>query len=224
MEENILQQKEKVFVSWSGGKDAYLALQLAQEQGLEVGCLLNFQSENGQSRSHGLSQDILCQQAALLGIPLEGEAVSWGTYEKGFDRAVERLKYRGFTGGVFGDINLEEHRQWIEKKCQENNVKSYLPLWGMKERRVTEEFLQREGRALLVSLKNELVSENWLGKIISPRFLDYCESRGLSPCGERGEFHTLVIDGAGFHSSLKYRIDRVEREKGLTRLLISLRS
>jgi diphthamide synthase (EF-2-diphthine--ammonia ligase) len=54
---------DRVFVSWSGGKDSYLSMLMAQEQGLEVACLLSFVGGDGYSRSHGLKTAMLRQQA-----------------------------------------------------------------------------------------------------------------------------------------------------------------
>jgi len=205
---------DKVFVSWSGGKDSYLSLLLAREQGLEPVCLLSFVDESGQSRSHGLKLEILEQQAKRLGLPLETEAVSWESYENGFVQAVNRLKKeRGVTGGVFGDINLEEHRQWVEETCYHCGIDCNLPLWQMEERAVTEELLKRDGRAMLVAIRRDLVEEKWLGRFIGRDFIAYCEEAGISPCGEGGEAHTLVVGGPLFSKPLEVKKGPVKRSK-----------
>lgn len=208
----------KVFVSWSGGKDAYLSLLRAREMGLEISCLLNFNDQHGYSRSHGLPAELLLRQAASLGFSLETEITSWETYEAGFVRAAKRLKEQGVTGGVFGDINLKEHRDWIEKVCARCAISYHLPLWGMEERKVSEELLRRRGRAVLVSVRRDLLDESWLGQVLDEEFLDYCENRGISPCGERGEFHTLVVDGELFREPLQYQTESVESIDHYTRL------
>lgn len=222
MENNSVQNpgEEKVFVSWSGGKDAYLSLLLAREQGLEIKSLLNFAGHDGYSRSHGLPRDLLERQAEALDLPLEKEEVTWETYQEGFIRAVERLKDKGMTGGVFGDINLEEHREWLEKMARHCGFNCYLPLWGMGERQVTEELVHRGVTAIIVSLKSELVKEEWLGQPLGQKFLEYSEKAGISPCGERGEFHTLVVDGPGFREPMQYRVVKKENkgERAILRL------
>ncbi|MEW5784456.1 MAG: diphthine--ammonia ligase [Bacillota bacterium] len=213
--------KEIVFVSWSGGKDSYLSLLRARETGLAVYCLLNFIDRSGYSRSHGLPAALLQRQAAALGIPLETEAVTWDTYETGFCAAINRLKEQGVTGGVFGDIDLQEHRDWIEKMCARCGIAFHLPLWGMEQRQVSEELLSRQGRAVLVSVRGDLLEESWLGRVLDEPFLDYCAKKGLSPCGERGEFHTLVVDGPLFREPLQYRSEAVERVERYARLRLA---
>ncbi len=213
---------DKVFISWSGGKDSYLSLLLAREKGLNPACLLSFVDEDGQSRSHGLKLAILEQQAQRLDLPLETEAVSWENYQNGFVRAVGRLKKeRGITGGVFGDINLEEHRQWVEKTCSYCGIDYNLPLWGMEERKVSEELIRRGGRAMLVALRRDLVDEKWLGGFIGRDFIAYCEEAGISPCGEGGEAHTLVVGGPLFSKPLEFKKGRIKRSKQHAMLDIS---
>lgn len=196
--------KERFFISWSGGKDSYLSLLKAKEEGLDIQYLLNFFGEEGRSMSHGLSEEILKRQADALGISLITEQVSWGNYEKGFVRVVSKLKERGITGGIFGDINVAAHREWVEKMCGKLGLTAYLPLWDMAEEDVVTELLKRGARLLIVSLDKRLLSREWLGKEIDQKFLSACREAGVTPCGERGEYHTLAIGGPLFRKTLKF--------------------
>ncbi len=205
---------DRVFVSWSGGKDSYLSLLLAKEEGFEIACLLSFIGGEGRSRSHGIKTEILKKQAELLGIPLETEEVTWESYEGGFEEAVSRLKEeRGVTGGVFGDINLNEHLDWIEKMCGRCGIKFNLPLWQMEEKKVSELLIDRGGKAMVVAIRRDLVDESWLGKLIDQDFIEYCLDIGISPCGEGGEAHTLVIDGPLFSEPLHCKPGKIERKE-----------
>jgi diphthine-ammonia ligase len=205
--------EQKVFVSWSGGKDSYLAMLKAREMGLDVHTLVTFMNNETASMSHGLSRKLLQEQAAALGLPLEVEMVTWEDYENGFMRVTERLKEKGITGGVFGDINLQEHRDWVEKMCSRASLSSYLPLWGMEEKEVLDELLARRARLVLVSLRDDFLDEQWLGKEIDEDFYEVCKSRGVSPCGENGEYHTLAVDGPLFTTPLSFSADGTEKVK-----------
>jgi diphthine-ammonia ligase len=212
---------DKVFVSWSGGKDSYLSLLLARERGLDVACLLSFVDADGSSRSHGLKTAMLKKQAEVLSLPLETEEVTWESYENGFERAVSRLKEElAITGGVFGDINLSEHREWVEKMCRRCGINYNLPLWLMEERSVSEELINRGGKAMVVAIRSDLIDEIWLGKVMDEEYIDYCEGKGISPCGEGGEAHTLVIDGPLFSEPLQYTLGEVERKEKQARLKV----
>lgn len=214
---------DRVFVSWSGGKDSYLSMLMAREQGLDIACLLSFVGSDGYSRSHGLKTAMLRQQAKALGLPLQTEEVSWESYETGFERAVRMLKEKYLiTGGVFGDINLEEHRQWVDKMTKRCGIDYNLPLWLMEERAVSEELLKRGGKALIVAIRSDLVDQRWLGRIMDHDYIEYCVSIGISPCGEGGEAHTLVVDGPGFVQPLDYQIGSVRTKENHSRLEVSV--
>ena len=212
---------DKVFVSWSGGKDSYLSLLLAREMSLDVVCLLSFVGADGNSHSHGLKTEVLRRQAEALGIPLETEEVTWESYENGFERAVNRLKEeRGISGGVFGDINLPGHREWVEKMCKRCAINYNLPLWLMEECKVLEELIKRGGKAMVVAVRRDIIDESWLGRVLDREYINYCVEKGISPCGEYGEAHTLVIDGPLFSDPLKYNLGAVEREEKQARLTV----
>ncbi|NLJ57159.1 MAG: diphthine--ammonia ligase [Firmicutes bacterium] len=205
--------KEKVFISWSAGKDCYLALLKACAAGLEPGALVTFVSAEGHSMAHGLPREILRRQARALALPSVRVPVTWQGYEKGFQQVAGRLRQKGFTGGVFGDINLVAHRQWVENACSQAGLKSYLPLWGLTEEAVVAELLQKKARLLIVALRADLVQKKWLGRYLNAEFIQELKANGLSPCGENGEYHTLVVDGPLFKQKLKVNFMGHRQEK-----------
>ena len=121
----------KAFVSWSGGKETSLSCyKVMQNQDVKVAYLLNMTSEDGKySRSHGIGSDLLRAQSEAIEIPIVQRKTSWKTYEEEFKRAVSDLEKDGIEAGVFGDIDLQEHRDWVERVCREIGIKPILPLW-----------------------------------------------------------------------------------------------
>ncbi len=205
-------QREKVFVSWSGGKDSYLSLIKAGEAGLETGSLLTFIGKDGDgSMSHGLPLQLLQKQSRALNTPHVLEPVSWDDYEKGFQRVVADLTKKGFTGGVFGDINLTGHRQWVEEACRRAGIKAYLPLWGMEEETVLAELLTHKAELLIVALRADLLDTKWLGRILGQDFIQELTKAGLSPCGERGEYHTMALFGPLFKERVELQYKGTRR-------------
>lgn len=194
---------EKVFVSWSAGKDCYLALLKAKEAGLDPAALVTFVGGEGLSMAHGLPREVLLGQAEALGIPIVLEPVTWPGYEKGFQRVTGELREKGFAGGVFGDINLQEHRQWVENACSQAGMNCFLPLWGTDEEAVVSELLYRKAQLLIVALRGDLLAKKWLGCMLDEDFVRELKDRGLSPCGESGEYHTLAINGPLFAKKLE---------------------
>jgi diphthine-ammonia ligase len=200
----------KVFSSWSGGKECAMATYKVISQGNEVLYLLNFISEDGErSRSHGTKAGVLALQAAgAIGIPIIQVKTSWENYEENFKKVVRELKDKGIEGGVFGDMDLEEHREWVERVCSEVGIKAFLPLWGIKAEGLIEDFLKLKFKAIIVATR---LDENFLGKVLDKDLIRQISELGSHPCGENGEYHTFVTDGPIFRKALK--VTRAESKK-----------
>lgn len=211
-----------VFVSWSGGKDSYLSLVKAVEAGLRPLSLLTFVNRDKEERSmsHGLPAGVLDAQSLALGIPLFRQPVSWKDYENGFQEAATHLKNEDIEGGVFGDINLPGHREWVEKACLQAGVTPHLPLWNIPEKDVIEEILSRKMKLYIVSLRSDLLEERWLGRELDLAFVRELEAKGLSLCGESGEYHTLTAAGPLFNRRIQIETGGIHREKNNSSLNI----
>ena len=197
----------KVFVSWSGGKDCMLACYRALRQPeIEVAFLLNMLTENGErSLSHHLPADLLQGQADALGIPILQRKASRKEYEKEFKQAIADLKEQGVEGGVFGDIDLRPHRDWIERVCREMDIKAFFPLWDDKREDLLEEFIAAGFKSRIVVTDPALLGEEWLGCEIDRDFMRKMEALPqLDACGEKGEYHTFVYDGPVFRSPVPF--------------------
>src|SRR3990172_1802295 len=141
---------EQVFISWSGGKDSCLAGYLATVNGWEVRYLANTVTEDGQrSRSHGLPAGVLQVQSQAIGIPLVQQRTSWDNYEVEFKKMLSAFRQEGIEGGVFGDIDFDEHREWVERVCQEVDITAYLPLWGQNQHRILRDFISLGFKAVV---------------------------------------------------------------------------
>lgn len=192
----------KVFSSWSGGKESCLACYEAIEQGLDVSYLLNFIDLQGKSRSHGVRTDILRAQSDAISIPIVQKETTWEDYESTFKKVAGELKQENVTGGVFGDVDIKEHRDWVESVCAEVDIKPFLPLWGRGQEELMHELVDSGFKAVIIVLDKNAVNEDFLGQTIDKKFIEELKQRGISPCGESGEYHTLVIDGPIFKKSL----------------------
>ncbi|MBC5841243.1 MAG: diphthine--ammonia ligase [Flavobacteriaceae bacterium] len=181
--------------SWSGGKDSCYALMLAIEQGLTPKVLLNMMNENGKvSRSHGLPLSILKQQASKMQVPLEGIPASWTDYEKEFIGVLNTLKESyDLDAAVFGDIDLQAHKDWEDKVCLAVNLKAILPLWQQERIVLVNEMIDRGIETMIVSC-NSYMGEGYLGRILTKELAIELQQLGIDPCGENGEFHTMVIN------------------------------
>jgi uncharacterized protein (TIGR00290 family) len=205
----------KVFASWSGGKDGCLAVYRALRSGLDVRYLANMVTQDGQrSCSHGILAAVIKKQSEALGIPIVQKPTTNETYEAIFVETIKELRREGIEGGVFGDIDFNPHREWIERICNKSGITPHLPLWLENQAKLMEEFIGAGFRALVVAVKAELLEKEILGRLVDKKFLSYLAglNKGITPCGEAGEYHTLVVDGPLFKKRLQItESDKVTR-------------
>lgn len=202
---------ERAFTSWSGGKDCCLACYRAATGGLQIRYLVNMVTEDGQrSRSHGLAAKWLQMQAQAIGIPLIQHRTTSANYEAEFKSVLLALKQEGIIAGVFGDIDFNAHREWIDRVCSETGIMPYLPLWGEEQNKILREFITLGFEAVVVATRADLLGEEWLGRKLDSDFLaDLAKLENITLCGEAGEYHTLVINGPLFQK----RIEIIEASK-----------
>jgi diphthine-ammonia ligase len=192
---------KECFCSWSGGKDSCLALYRAMKMGYVPKFLLTtcIEQEN-RSRSHGLSAEVLQAQAKSLNLPLILCNTSWSNYRENFINKLTETKklFPGVSAGVFGDIDIEDHRKWVQEVCLDINYESLLPLWKCERKEVIAEFLRLGFSANIVAIDSKKLTPAYLDRMIDMDILEDFTNKGVDPCGENGEFHTVVTDGPLF--------------------------
>ena len=173
-------------------------------------------TEDGKcSWTHGQSAELLQAQSQAIGIPLVQRRTTGGNYEAEFKKMLFAFKQDGIEGGVFGDIDFDEHRHWVERVCQEMNITPHLPLWAESQDKILRDFVALGFEAMVVTTKADLFGEEWLGRRVDLDFLKLLDelrkTKDITPCGEAGEYHTFVTDGPLF----KQRIEILETNKVL---------
>lgn len=186
---------KKAGCSWSGGKDSCFALLQAVQQGYTPVLLVNMMNENGQiSRSHGLPTAVLQQQATAMRLPLMTTPTSWKDYEQNFIAALKAASNNFAADAmVFGDIDLQAHRDWEEMVCAKAGLQALLPLWQQDRKTLVLQMLAAGIVCMIVSC-NTLLGESFLGAYLTPELIVKLEEKGVDVCGENGEFHTVVVD------------------------------
>jgi uncharacterized protein (TIGR00290 family) len=212
----MFQNHGKAFVSWSGGKDSTLACYNAiKNDKVKVAYLLNMLSENGtHSRSHHLSVAVLKAQAEAMRIPIVQRQATWGGYEEEFKKSLAFFKKEGIRTGVFGDIDVQEHRDWVERVCSESGLKATLPLWQRSRESLMNEFIACGFKAVIVTVKLECMGSEWLGRQLDRQFVeDMKRLPQVDLCGENGEYHTFVYDGPIFKIPVEFSVGEKIRLK-----------
>ena len=211
-----MEDKLKAFVSWSGGKDGALSYYRAMKS-FQITHLLNMIAEDGEvSRSHGIRTRILQLQGEAIGLPVVQVRSSWESYETEFKKAISSLKEKGVEVGIFGDIDLEEHREWVERVSKESGINAVLPLWGEKKREnLIQELIEAGFETVIVATRKDLLGLEWLGRGIDHAFVrEISKVRGVDISGENGEYHTFVVSGPIFKKKLKIlKSEKITREE-----------
>jgi uncharacterized protein (TIGR00290 family) len=205
----------RFFCSWSGGKDAYLALQRAADRGgVPAALVCMLREDGGVSRGHGLPLTLLEEQAAALGIPLVARGTTWDDYEATFVALLHELRAQGVEAGVFGDIDLQAHRDWVENVCQVSGLGCHLPLWQEPRRRLLGELLAGGSRATIVAVDSSRLGAEFLGLELDDAVIARLEAAGADACGEEGEYHTMVTSAALFSRPVPLVWDGTEERDG----------
>ena len=190
--------------SWSGGKDGCLACYLALEQGYNVSHLVNLVSQEfGRVNFHGTEKQLIQLQGQAIGIPVFQQETTFGNYEKDFKEAVRALLPEGIKGMVFGDIYNDQHLAWVEGVCASLSIEAVEPLWGKSTDDVISQFLDAGFEAVIVAADARLIDQAWLGRRVDRDFINYLKAKGVDPCGESGEYHTVVVNGPLFKKRLE---------------------
>ncbi|MDO8734022.1 MAG: diphthine--ammonia ligase [Elusimicrobiota bacterium] len=201
-----MKRRLKTFCCWSGGKESALSLyRVMQNKDITIECLVNMISEDGKhSRTHGVSSNLLKLQADSIGIPIIQRKTTWKNYEQEFKKVISELKKENISYGIFGDIDLQEHRDWVERVCKETGIKPILPLWKEERKELLKEFIGAGFKAIIVATNSKFLSSEWLGREINEKFIaDLKSLDNIDLCGEKGEYHTYVHSGPIFKKPLK---------------------
>jgi uncharacterized protein (TIGR00290 family) len=188
----------KVICSWSGGKDSAYAYDLAKQEGHQIISLLTMMMSESKSNFHMIPTGILDAQAEALGVPLLKQQATPQTYESDFKAALRNLKAQGAEGLVTGDIyEVAGHEEgWLGRVLKEVGLMPIKPLWMGDTKLIYQYYLKSGFKATVVRTDLKKLGVEWLGRVLDEKFYeDITKLPGIDPCGEGGEYHTVITDG-----------------------------
>jgi diphthine-ammonia ligase len=194
--------KPRAAVSWSGGKDSYLALHRSRSSYDVVALITMFDEHGERSRSHGLRPQILEAQADRLRLPICTGRGSWATYEEGYLGALDAAQALDISHVIFGDIMYAENREFPERVCAAKGLTAVEPLWGEPTDRLFREFVLTGADARIVTVRGSVLDQSWLGRRLTLALQTSLETAGADPCGEHGEYHTVVVNAPAFSHAI----------------------
>jgi uncharacterized protein (TIGR00290 family) len=209
-----------VILSWSGGKDSALALQALTADPLYrvVGLVTAVTTGYDRISIHGVRRRLLEAQAASIGLPLHvialEPACSNADYELAFHAGLSavRSSHPDCRHVAFGDLFLEDVRQYRERLLAGSGWAAVFPLWGLNTADLARRFVADGFDARLVCVDTTQIDGAFAGRPFDRALLRDLPATA-DPCGERGEFHTFVSGGPGFSQQVRYSTgERVLRE------------
>lgn len=223
----IIMQKSKIkkskvlkaFMNWSGGKDSALALYAAlRDPSLKVECLLtNVNSTYDRISMHGVRRSLLQQQAAAIGLPLQTvempEQPSMSEYEKELSAKITSLKKEGYSKAIFGDIFLEDLKHYREQQLAKVDVDCVFPLWKKDTTSIITEFIQLGFKTIVVCVNEKYLDKSFCGRVLDESFIKDLPD-DVDPCGENGEFHTVVSEGPMYRNAIDVAVGQVVEREG----------
>jgi uncharacterized protein (TIGR00290 family) len=208
-------------MSWSSGKDSALALHHARRSAeVEVvGLLTTVNAAFDRVAMHGVRRALLEAQASALGLPLHLVELPWPCsneiYEQRMSAAVAAAVQAEVEVMVFGDLFLEDVRRYRERALEGTGLRPVFPLWQRPTPAVADELLELGVAAVVTCVDPSQSPPSLAGRWYDRALLDELPP-GVDPCGENGEFHTVVVDGPGFSGAIPVTIgETVERDRFL---------
>lgn len=195
--------RPKAVVGWSSGKDSAYALhveRLSAEVEI-VGLLTTLSDEFDRVSMHGVRNALLDQQLTSLDMPCTKIRIPSPCpneeYERHMGAALETLRAEGVTEVVFGDLFLQDIRTYRETQLARIGMTARFPLWHRNSRELAQEMIGAGLRAVLTCVDPRVLDPSFAGRPYDLELLDDLPA-GVDPCGENGEFHTVVLDGPMF--------------------------
>lgn len=209
----------KTLLCWGSGKDSAWALHmLRQRSDIHVAGLVTTVNQVHQRVTmHAVRLELLQCQADAVELPLQIVNIPYPCsnteYEMAMRRAVEEFRQQEIECMAFGDIFLQDVREYREAKLSGTGITPIFPLWGMATDQLSREMISSGLRAVVTCIDPRWLSASFVGREFEEAFLASLPTT-VDPCGERGEFHSFAFDGPMFRKPLKVRVGEIVERDG----------
>lgn len=211
--------KKRVLLSWSSGKDCAWALHcLRQRNDIELlGLFTTINEAFDRVAMHAVRVELVRQQAERLNLPVQFLSIPWpctnADYEKVMAGFVASVKEQGVTHMAFGDLFLEDIRQYREERLKGTGIEPLFPLWDKSTDELSREMIDQGLKAIITCVDPKQLDTDFAGQYYDQALLSRLPE-GVDPCGENGEFHSFVFDGPMFDSPVGINPGSVVKRDG----------
>ena len=209
----------KVALSWSSGKDSAWTLHLLrQSPEIEVAALITtFNSEANRVAMHAVRRALVETQAQRTGVPLWPVELPWPCsneqYEQRMLAVCQRAIAEGITTIAFGDLFLEDVRNYRIRQLQGTGLTPVFPIWQIPTAQLAREMIAAGVKATITCVDPAKLAKSLAGREYNLELLQGLPAE-VDPCGENGEFHTFVYDSPVFSSPIPVHGGEVVERSG----------
>ena len=199
--------KRKALLSWSSGKDSAWALhKLQQESEVEVvGLFCTVNQKFDRVAMHGVRRELLELQAARLNLPLHVIDIPYPCsneeYAARMKAFISQVQEDNIDHFAFGDLFLDDVRQYREKNLKGSGITPLFPLWGIPTADLANEMVNHGLRAIVTCVDPISLTAEYVGREFNASFLAELPDK-VDPCGENGEFHSYAFAGPMFREPI----------------------
>ena len=209
---------KKLLLAWSSGKDSAWTLHALRRQNIEVSALLTtINSSAARVAMHGVRRDLLELQAAAVGIPVWQIPLPWpctnDDYEARMAEACGRAVAEGFGAIAFGDLYLQDVRDYRERQLAGSGLAPVFPLWEIPTAILARDMIEAGLRARLSCIDSRQLDPAFAGREFDRALLADLPPTA-DPCGENGEFHSFVYAGPMFREPIPIESGEVRNVDG----------
>lgn len=210
--------RPKALIAWSSGKDSAWALQVARLAGGYdiVGALTTVTDTFGRVSIHGVREELLVAQLKAAGLPATVVRIPYPCsnqiYEQRMAAAMQDAITAGVTHVIFGDLFLQDIREYRETKLKPIGVTPVFPLWDLPTDALAKDMISGCVEAYIATVDLKKLPASFAGRRFDRQLLRDLPN-GVDPCGENGEFHTFVAAGPMMKGRIAVKVgERVERD------------
>ena len=206
-------------LSWSSGKDSAWALHtLQQSDDYELrGLVTTINQQYQRVAMHAVRLELLQRQAEAVGLPLTVLELPWPCSNEDYEAIMEGFVSRAVADGIecmaFGDLFLEDIRDYRIKQLAGTGLEPVFPIWGIPTDVLARKMVDAGLRATISCVDPKQAPASLAGQVFDAAFLDLLPE-GIDPCGENGEFHSFAWAGPMFKSSIGLSVGEVVERDG----------
>jgi len=209
----------KVALSWRSGKDSAWALHvLRQQPDIHITALITtFNTQADRVAMHAVRRSLVEEQANRVGIPLWPVELPWPCSNSDYEDRMRAICQRATAGGIgavaFGDLFLQDVRDYRIRQLKETELEPLFPLWLVPTRELSREMIAASVKAKVTCVDPSKIAKSVAGCDYDLSLLTDLPPEA-DPCGENGEFHTFVYDAPVFTRPIDVKVGEVVERDG----------